>query len=575
TGRDVDFFTDADPDPTYTYVDPVLNTNDQHGFGSFYALKVYTLDGSSGSKSQTPGAQLTISAIEQPISPDASSSIVFVPHDPTNPPSGLTDPQKFGINNPIGAVYAAPLGSLYSPFNIGVQSDFKTTRERVDAQVNGNGALGVPALWGGFTPHNKLSQTQTLTICDRSLLGVSGRKISQFRVERRDLEWNYPLTRDPINYIGLWEQMPVSRSTGLANTSDDYPDIPRGRLRCRMQGSGTDPSQGAVALRPTNATTIPVPPPDPPEWVVGANNSNVAVEVPKFQPPNMPQDVTNLTDLQQTGYVSTVYAYVDTNGNGIFDKPGGLGIYALIQQNVSGVKAEAYRVLDVQVHVPADYRAEIEEQRINVGSVPQGFGYTAVSGSGGMTKLFEPSLTLDLAFGRVAPTGFAEWYKPFTAKNTGNVNLMNVGLYRPLEPNGINGVWYWDLASDTVAAPERDLVAGYWSWRAGTGYVLPYWCVVSSLDSTGPLGLGFMTSPTWRPIAGLNTRTFHKARVDENEGPELKIPDFRVISGTPPDSRLPTFSIAVPLTQPVGTYYGRLQLAETPLRPLNSPPVPV
>jgi hypothetical protein len=559
TGRDVDFFTDADDDPLYIY-----NSNPKDGFGCFYALKVYTLDGSSGSKSQTPGAQITISAIEKPISPDASSAVVFVPHDPTNPSTGLVDPQKFGINNPIGAVYAAPPG-VYQSFNIGVETSGATTttrRELVDAQVNGNGALGVPALWGGFTPHNKLSQTQTLTICDRSLLGVSGRKINQFRVERSDLEWNDVQGLPPINYIGngLWEQLPVSRSTGWANTSDDYPDIPKGRLRCRMQGSGTDPSQGAVALRATIATTVPAAGVD---WPIGANNANVAVEVPKFQPPNMPQDVTNLTQLQQTGYVSTAYAYVDTNGNGSFDKPGGLGIHALMQQNLSGVKAEAYRVLDVQVHVPADYRAEIQEQRINVGSVPQGFGYTA--GSGGIPRLFEPSLMLNTAYGRVAPAldpvqGFWEWFKPFKAKNTGNVNLLNIGLYRPVE--GGNPAWYWDLASDTVAPPERDLISSgsysYWQWRPGTGYVLPYWCVISSLDSA------FLTSPGYGPVAGLATRTFHKARVDENEGPELRIPDFRVTGGIPAVTpQLPTFSMAVPLTQPVGTYYGRLQLAET------------
>lgn len=572
TGRDIDVFTDKDPDTSYT-------EGDQDGFGCYYALKVYTLDGSSGTKSQTPGAQFTISAIEKPTPPDASSAAIFVPHDLANPSNGLADPQKFGINNPLGAVYIAPSAHhpAYPSFNIGVKTggvatDRATTDDTSDVHFNGNGSSVIPKLWGGFTPHNKLSQTQTLAVCDRSLLGASGRKISQFRIERTDLDWNSALGQTPINYIGAWEMMPVSRSTGLPNTSDDYPDIQRGRLRCRMQGSGTDPSQGAVSLRPSPAKAIPA---DTAPWDVGASNANVAVEIPRFQPPNLPVPLSSTTaanDLYSTGYLSTVYAYVDTNGNGSFDKPGGLGIYALMQQKVSGVKAEAYRVLDVQVHVPADYRAQIEEQRINVGSVPQGFGYTV--GSAGIPWMFEPSLEYDNTFDRVAPPGFAEWYKPFTATNTGNVNLLDVGLYRPVEAG--QAAWYWDLVSDTVAAPERDLIAGtggysYWRWRPGTGYVLPYWCVISSLDATGALGTGFMTSPTWRPVMGLNTRTFHKARVGE-EPPQLKIPDFRTISGTPPPAELPTFSIAVPLTQPVGTYYGRLQLAETPQ---NGAPVPV
>lgn len=546
-GREIDFFNDK------SAVNPNDSTDD--GYACFYAAKLYALDGSSSSNPQTPGGMFTITATELPSSPNMSSQEIPVPHKPSDVSKSaeLREPQEFAINNPLGIEYSGSYTGIATAMNVGVTAGHVANRSDADAQVNGD-LNAPPIVWGGFTPHNKLSDTRTLTVCDRSLLSTTGRKISKFRIQRQDLKWNGGVNQI-INPLP-WEAGPGS---------DDYPDIDLRQIRLRMQTNGQDPSLNALDLMPgTNPGT-----PSPSTWTVGLNPVNVAVQVPQFQPANYAMDsshnlVTDDASMKASGYTNTVFAFVDSNGNGLLDRPAALGTAALQSQKVSGTKSEAYREVQVQVHVPADYRAEIDQQRINIGEVPQGFGFTSAGNN--IPQVFDPNLVSSSPTDPWAPLGFSEWFKSFTARNTGNVNLVNVGLYRT------------DLLSDTVqqpiAAPSGTSVipnSGYYI-PASTASKITNPCLVSTLDTTFydgtpyKLGPGFWSSvPPPATTPAIPSRTFHKARVGE-AAPELKLPDYpqwAQFPTAPMPQQPPALSVAVPLGTPVGTYSGKVQLAET------------
>lgn len=179
---------------------------------------------------------------------------------------------------------------------------------------------------------------------------------------------------------------------------------------------------------------------------------------------------------------------------------------------------------------------------IDIGEVPHGFGVVP-DGTGGQPAAFWSSLGATL-------NDFEYWFKDFTAYNIGNTNLLNLRMAaaRP------------GLVSDTVQDPS-----------SAPGFVIPGTsqavqpgqrdntgaCVVSSLD---PL-FWDDANPFWpnRP------RTFHKARVGETE-PMLTVPDLperlhRTVNFNQQDY-LPKVSVAVPLGQPTGRYYGALTFFE-------------
>lgn len=564
--------TNADSSTTVTltgkqliyFVTDELGEDGEEGWACFCATYVHTLDGSSSRRPQTPGTQITVSVKEVPVRPDKSSEDIPILESPGDATSEL---QYFTINNPLGLVYSGPYGS---PVAVGVQGvlpNITTRRELAPEEVgNGNDFL-VPNVWGGYTSHNTPAEPRPVGICDRSLLGAVGRKITRFRLERHDLQWTGDIDR-VVNFIPAWELAPQDSRLNRPNISEDYPDISLREVSCLMQAGGQDPSQGHVELTPVQGLTEPPPANTP--WPVGVNGVNVAISVPRFQPANLPDNfggVPSETDLSNSGYAGPVYAYVDSNHNGVFDRPAGLGIAAALRRR-SSRGAEAYRVLRTQVHVPVDTRAQIEERRINLGEVPHGFGFTVGTvGTDGIPEIFFSELNYDGSWTRLSPPGFGQWFRTFTARNIGNTNLLNVGLLRS------------GLASDTVQYPFVDFNdPNLRTALPGSGYYIPRTCVVSTLD-TGEgyyglptLGAGFLASvpPVATPPAlPANQRTFHKPRV--GEGPtELRVPDvpLRVLPmfapgiTIPQGPQLPAFGVAMPLGQPVGTYYGRMQLAE-------------
>ena len=565
SGQQIDFFNDLKT----VDIDVGGVQTPTPGYACFYTAHLYTLDGSSGGKPQTPGSSFTITAREEPSggSGNKSSLDIPVPKDPKDAekaylPAAIPTPENLpplliGINNPIGIAYTGPYPNLGGGDKlIGVEVGDLTKRDDPDAQQNGNATQLPPVIWGGYTPHNKLSDTRTLQVYDRSLLSMNGtRRITNFRIQRQDLKWTGGQAR-LINWLP-WEDHLLKLGDFLTNTvnaSDDYPDIDLRQIRCRLVTNGKDPTQGVVDLIRGGWTSTPAPAAGS-QWNLNATPVNVAIQVPQFQPPN-----TDGTNLAGSGYTTLVYAYVDSNNNGVCDGLTRQGVNAIQQQKLTGgVSTEAHRLLEVQVHVPADYRARIVDTNVDIGAVPQGFGFT--DDGAGTPQIFEPGLAQEtLGVGPIAPPGFWEWFKPLNVRNIGNVNLNNVGFFRT------------DLYSDTVQQPLTDTLGNP---IPKSGFGIPGFvlsgpnnptdasCMVTTLDLFGSSrGPGFKISMP--PVDPSLARTFHKERVGgDPEGSVLNIPDFPAYAPYHPLVQgPPAVSVAVPLGTPVGTYYGKMWLAE-------------
>jgi hypothetical protein len=127
------------------------------------------------------------------------------------------------------------------------------------------------------------------------------------------------------------------------------------------------------------------------------------IEVPRFQPAN------------SVGYTSLEYLYVDTNNNGRFD--GYETIFTPAEPRERRT-IEAYRTLTTNLKVLPDERLVVEEQTIDFGSLPGGFGFNWGSlFANHPLSAFRPDNPL-----------FSPFWKPFTVRNEGNVNLYPVHL---------------------------------------------------------------------------------------------------------------------------------------------------
>ena len=533
---------------------------DSTGYATWYVAYTYVLDGSSSSNYQTPGKTLNIGVRETPVSPDKKSDLIWIDAD-RNP--ATDDVLEFGINNPLGIVFEGQL--------VGMQSATTTQRALADAQINGN--PNWPLIWGGITPHKTPSQAKNVGIIDRSLLGANritsdptrpARRITKFRVERHSLRWtgqgeflNASGGPNPdcrvVNPIPAWEMPPQDRRLNRPNISLDYPDISVRQVATNMTPGGQDPSQARQELTPTNDNTTFGASPPPASWNTQGNGLTAILNVPRFQPANMPL-VTSAPD-PETGYAGEMFAFVDSNNNGVFDKPASLGIGALQTRS-----AEAYRAMSAQVHVPVDRRVELGPERVNLGELPHGFGFT--DDGSGVPYVFTDALQLNL--GTLSPPGFGTWFQTVNAENVGNTNLLNVNVQRT------------PLLSDTVQYPSYDPSTGL--PLPGSGHYVPDSCLISTLDGILQGRPGFLDPSTGVPPVlpppnlPANQRTSHKPRVG-GQPTELKVPDVPSRLPGSGNAQLPAVGVAVPLGQPAGTYYGRIRLLD--LHPDPNDPTPV
>lgn len=569
---------------------------DEQGYPVFYGVHRIELGASTPQNPQTPGSRLTISVRETPkqntgdkikFGPSEEKYILEHPYPFTN-----QNPQYFAIKNPLGLIYKDDTGTIRYigvSGNPAVRNGVQTTKDDPAAKSNGNTP---PYLWTGFTSHGTTSTPYDMWICDRSLLGARrrgpanqedlvepnwDRQITRFRIQRDDLKWMGGPSQ-AVNPIWEWETPPGDARLNQPNTSEDYPDI-SGRNVSSLMGSNNDPGWDAVSLIP-GGRGISLDPdhggtPNPSTWTVGVNDMTITVGIPKYQPANMPRAFGK----EWTGYRGTFYAYVDSNNNGVFDKPADPSPDAAEQAKYtrSSVKAEAYRMADTGAHVPVDRRVIVEEDMIDFGEVPHGFGL--VPDANGIPHKFHDTFSMNLL---PAPAGFNEWFKPFTARNVGNTNLLNIRA--ALLP--IIGTPRGELISDVVQLPDRYIDTdpftglprtygyGYWIDGAATGIGVnsrdEVACMVTNLD---PL---FYDDIPPLLTNGWVFRTFHKPRVGDTEPPTLTVPDlpermyqpthqsaiYQFVQNFDPTNAKPMLSIAVPVGQPVGRYWGRFTLYE-------------
>jgi hypothetical protein len=280
-----------------------------------------------------------------------------------------------------------------------------------------------------------------------------------------------------------WEIPPT-----FPNRSPDYPDISGRRAQLLFEGASDLQRVAGRVLSTGNA--VPT-----------------QIEVPRYQPAN------------PAGYTSKSYIYIDTNNNGRFD-----GYEDLFSTTESREKriSEAHRVLTTNLNVLPDERLVVEEQTIDFGSLPAGFGFNWGSlFANHPLSAFQPDNPL-----------FSPFWKPFTVRNEGNVNLYPVHLGKAF--NNPAGTVY--LFSDMV------------SFFAG----LPAWTtVVSTLDPR------FWPQPN--PFYPGNNQPYpilQKPQVGDYSPTVLTQPAIppRRDPNIVVEPRKPQVSIAIPPFQPMGVY---------------------
>jgi outer membrane protein assembly factor BamB len=398
------------------------------------------------------------------------------------PPYGGDDPDslltgagwRFGIANPIGLEGVGAVGFGGSDQNLfnGNRGTLVNTRFRTpEGAITplGAGEHGKTLFGDFFVRDRRTPQTSNI-----APIAINARAYVD------DMRWQGGASA--VIRALPWEVMPT-----LPNRSPDYPDISGRRIQMLFEG-GTDLQRATGRLLSTG------------------NRVEVQIEVPRFQPANL------------MGYVSSTYVFADSNNNGRFD-----GLESVLSPGVTqNLRIEAYRELTSAATVQPDERLVVEEQTIDFGSLPGGFGFN-------WGNLFANHARS--AFRPDNPI-FEPFWKPFTVRNEGNVNLYPVHLGKAF--NSPAGTVY--LFSDMV------------SFFAG----MPAWATVASTLDTR-----FWPQPN--PFYPGNNQPYpilQKSQVGDYSPTVLGIP------AVPPrrdpnirvDPRKPQVSIAIPPFQPMGVY---------------------
>ncbi len=300
-----------------------------------------------------------------------------------------------------------------------------------------------------------------------------------------DLRWQGGVSA----VIGLlpWEQPPT-----VPNRSPDYPDISARRMGLLVDG-GTDLQR--APYRVTQAR----------------NQVDANIDIPRYQPAN------------EIGYSSVSRVYVDSNNNGRFD-----GLENVLQPGVNQGRVEAYRDLSTQVRVLADPRLTVEESVIDFGSLPAGFGFNwGTLFVNDPNSLFRPDAPGSL---------FAPFWKEFTVRNEGNINLFPVYLGKAFNNPTETASLFGDIVSPNATIP---------AWTS----------VVSTLDPR------FFPQPHPRYPSGQPYAILQKPQVNDFSPTVLAtpaIPPRRDPNEQYDPPVKPQVSIAIPPFQPMGTYAQRV-----------------
>lgn len=387
-----------------------------------------------------------------------------------------------------------------------------------------------------YTPVNGAGQpTQGLAIADRSNLFKNNQRLSRVRVERTDMHWGWdrtgnsytdgtfgPIQKATGNVMNPlpWETFPNT----VPNVSPDYPDVNRDHATFK---------QGPLDMTAREITLLP-------PLVQGNVKTlqptliDLTVDAPKYQPANVnghyfdingvqnnlllaPMNVANgvpgsaaAPPAPSAGYVGAYAIYVDINNDGTFQ---GFAPSVTQGQRVAlQAREEVFRQLNVGFAVPPDVDLHTEEETVDIGTVAHGMGYTPST----LGTPFAPSYmgVYQNAQSVWDSTAGFEFFKPFTVRNQGNVNLVNVRaakvrgdyLANPANP----AFWFFfgsDQVEQTYTFNNTPIGAPPYSPLAAPGSTAPYppktpgnIGVVSSLDHWGgeASGLGgFTRSIQW------------------------------------------------------------------------------
>ncbi len=279
-----------------------------------------------------------------------------------------------------------------------------------------------------------------------------------------------------------WEVMPT-----LPNRSPDYPDISGRRIQMLLDG-GTDLQRAAARVLQTG------------------NPVTVQVEIPRFQPANL------------TGYRSTTRIYVDSNNNGRFD-----GLESVLQPGVTqNLRIEAYREIESTTTVQVDERLFVEEQVVDFGALPGGFGF-----NWGNLFTNHPASTF-----RPDNAIFNAFWKPFTVRNEGNVNLFPVYLGKAFgNPQGTEFL-FSDMVSFFAGMPAWTTVASTLDTR--------FWPQPNPFFPGGNQPYPILQKPQ---VGDYTSTVLAQPAIPPRRDPNIVV-----------EPRKPQVSIAIPPFQPMGVY---------------------
>ncbi len=419
---------------------------------------------------------------------------------------GIGPPRLVAIAHPFAMTTRGPAGSGPGVFNVvGWTDNIKTdnsTTDFTEIMSNGNSlsafAAGafVPTTMKdlvaplGFATHGSSIAYTTidnsgrtgpgLQIADRSNLWKNNQRLSNVRVERTEMRWGWERTTadafkaatgNAMNPLP-WETFPNT----IPNVSPDYPDVVRERATFK-QGEQNLSARGVTLLPPDTTTT-------PGTKFLRPTLIDLVVDVPKYQPANINAHYYDLNGIQSAillapmnstngipgsgvpqqaasssaGYVGSYAVYVDSNNDGIFQgfAPG----VSQGQRVVLQAQEEVFRQVNVGLSVPPDVNLRTEEETVDIGNVAHSMGYSPSN----LNRPFQPSF-LGQYTTAITPNGQSLWdsplgfqfFKPFTVRNQGNVNLVNVRAAK------VQGDYSYQVFQNSGGLPIPDNQHAFWS----------------------------------------------------------------------------------------------------------------
>ncbi|MCC6484100.1 MAG: PQQ-binding-like beta-propeller repeat protein [Armatimonadetes bacterium] len=504
--------------------DITLNIDGQSYTGRFYYAKfAWTLD---PTKLLTPGDAYVIKGSLTP----TKNTVPYIGFVQASVPESATissfdskrnqaEPKKFIINHPMAIAFDPRTtvdGLSHQEAWTGLPgAPFQPTRTDAGTTYNGvmNRATVMPA---DKTPakHGGNTVPVTVALADRSVLGITRRNnptgiINTLRADRGVLRW----ISAPINPLP-WEIIPPADTV---NISPDYPDIPSTAFNIVKKIEGADPTRGNAHMLPAAA----------PATVSGETRTAtpdpllLTVDVPRYQPANRPG----------SPYGDRVNVWIDATEGGTRN-----GVLDLADQRLHGRPlngSEAYRDFNYIMDVAPDFNMYAEQTVVDLGKRPIGFGIGPVN-----LNPLEGMLPFSGAYFQPGVPA-TDLFKPFTIRNDGNVNELNVRLAK--------GIY---LFSDQVQAIDLNS-----DGVPDVGFGLSGGNLISSLDPAfDPLGVG--GPPAWALPNGLG-HVITKPRVGDLGPTTFTVPDRRqqqYMTGSSDLPPLPLVSVSLPIGTPSGTY---------------------